>query len=808
MKIAKVRIIYLPTLEHKMAIESNINKKHIRNWGLLSGLLFVLIGFYFSLPKVLFPHQKMSTVVLSNDGSLLSAAISTDQQWHFPSSIEIPDKYKKAAIHFEDRRFYRHIGFDLKAIFRAIKKNLAAGKIVSGASTITMQTIRIHRNNPRRTFVEKLREILLAVRLELRFSKEEIFDLYARHAPYGGNVIGIDAASWRFFGKSSDKISWAEAALLAVLPNSPGLIHTEKNRDRLQNKRDNLLKELHIAEIIDQYTYESALIEPIPRRTKQLVQSAPHMLQQLKKENGAGIFQSTINMEIQNRCLEIAKLKGNILKENNIDNLAILVLDIEKNETVAYVGNLDNTGPDNQPFVDMIQAPRSTGSLLKPFLYAASLDEGLILEKSLLPDYPIQMNGFVSENYSRRHDGLVSADRALQRSLNIPFAYLLQQYGIEKFRLLCQDLGLKTINKGADYYGIPLILGGAESTLWEHTNAYGFLGKTLNTYEKNDGYYQVEDLEPAKLLASRKAQATKRESKKQSNSIVFRAESIWKTLENIRKVERPTSQGSWRKFSSTRTIGWKTGTSNGFKDAWAIGVNGKYAIGVWVGNADGEGRPGIVGSQAAAPIFFSVVNSLVDHSWFQEPVDELNTMAVCKLSGNMANNYCPVDSQKVSRAARDLDLCTYHQGIFTDQSGTYQVSAQCYDMSQARSKSQFILPTKIAYYYKKNAYYESPLPSYPACIESNKKLEPSLIYPEFGMRIYLPRIDHDRRNKLILKAFHGDPNAKIYWHIDDTFEKTTENIHEIDISLEKGIHTITLIDDRGAEVVNTFEIIE
>ena len=780
-------------------------KQSIFSSGIFLGLWLLLsLIFYFIAPTDLFPHRSFSTVLLDNNDAFLSANVSKDEQWHFPGGTPISDKYKTAAIHFEDRRFYKHNGFDLIAFIRAVKENVSQGKIVSGASTLTMQLMRMHRNNPPRNVIEKTREIILAQSFELHYSKEEIFEFYAQQAPYGGNVIGIEAASWRFFGKSAENLSWAEAALLAVLPNSPGLLHTEKNRDKLQAKRDKLLLSLLENKLIKTATYESAKAEIIPRRPRKIANIAPHLLQFLQKTKGPKLYKTTLDQKTQEKCLDIAQVQGSLLKQNNIDNLAILVLDIEQNKTIAYVGNLKNTGSENQEAVDIIRANRSTGSLLKPFLYAAAINEGLILEKSFLVDYPVQMNGFVAENYHKKHDGLVPANRALIRSLNIPFAHLLQQYGIERFRGILQSYGMSNINKSAEHYGIPLILGGAESSLWDITNAYGILAKTLLTYQHNDGYYAPTDFNATAILRSADIKPTKT----QADPIRLRAESIWTTLDNIRQVERPNEQGNWKMYHSNRTIAWKTGTSNGFKDAWAVGVNGKYAIGVWVGNADGEGRAGIIGSKAAAPIFFRVLNSLPDHKWFDQPIDDMQEMPICATSGQLANNYCPVDTQWVSRNVHELPLCKNHQQIYVDNTEKYEVNAQCYNIEDAKTLNIFKIGGKAAYYYQRSSFYSEPPSIHPSCIEASTALKPKIIYPESGLKIYLPRLDEDTRGDFILKAFHNAKKGPLHWHIDENYFGSTSKIHEIKTQLQAGKHKVIVLDEQGNEDVVVFEIVE
>lgn len=766
-------------------------------------LIIVAILFLLSGPKVLFPDVQYSTIILSEDNQLLSASVSTEEQWYFPEVNELPEKYKKAVTTFEDKRFYTHIGVDIIALARALRSNLKAGKVVSGASTISMQTIRLHRKNPPRTIYQKFIEIILALRIELRYSKDEILKFYANHAPFGGNVIGIEAASWRYFGKSLNNISWAEATLLAVLPNSPGLIHTEKNRKKLKLKRDGLLKKLLETNQISISIYETAILEEIPRRAKKLPSYAPHLLIRLQNQHGHDVYHSSIDLSLQQKCNLIAKTQGQVLKQNNIHNMAILVLDLETNKTLAYVGNLPETGIKNQSYVDIIQAERSTGSLLKPFLYTASLEDGIILPKSFLPDYPLQMNGFEPENYNSKHNGLIPADEALIRSLNIPYAYLLQQHGIAKFIHLLRKLGLNSVDQNQEYYGIPLILGGVECSLWELTNAYGFLGKTMNTYNAENGFYDKSDIKEASLLAEAITNKTLVQ-----DPCILRAENIWQCLKTIQQVKRPDEQGRWEKYESNRPIAWKTGTSNGFKDAWAIGVNKKYAIGVWVGNADGEGRPGIIGSKAAAPVLFRVINSLDQHQWFQEPIDDLKSIPICSITGNLANENCPTDSIKISTFPTDYPFCKYHKKIFLDRTGQYQVFSDCYNMDLAFAQKFLQVPPKVAYYYKNQSSYKIKPSIHPDCREYVSKDKIQIIYPNKNIKIYQPKTGLDERNPFVLKAFHTSKESEIFWHIDETFYGTTKNIHELPVLLKKGKHLLTIWDNMGNEDSILFEIIE
>ncbi|MEQ9593739.1 MAG: transglycosylase domain-containing protein, partial [Cyclobacteriaceae bacterium] len=370
----------------------------IRKFRVALGLsALTLIIYYFSLPKEIF-QTPYSTVLEDRNGNLLSASIATDGQWRFPQSSIVPEKFKTAITLFEDKRFDSHIGFDLLSIGRAFKQNIEAGEIVSGGSTITMQVIRLSRKNRARTVFEKLLEIILATRLELRYSKSEILALYASHAPFGGNVVGIEAASWRYFGRTIDQMSWGEAALLAVLPNNPSLIHLGKNRSALKAKRDRLLTRLHRANQIDELTMELAMQEMLPKDPLPLPRLAKHLLDRAVREGmGQTRIASTVELQLQRSAEDVINKQFNVLRANQVYNAAALILEVNTGEVLAYVGNT-NSGAAHGENVDVIAAPRSTGSILKPFLYAAMMDEGKLLPQTLVPDVPTIISGFSPKN--------------------------------------------------------------------------------------------------------------------------------------------------------------------------------------------------------------------------------------------------------------------------------------------------------------------------------------------------------------------------------------------------------------------------
>ncbi|MFH0867273.1 MAG: penicillin-binding protein 1C, partial [Bacteroidota bacterium] len=456
-------------------------------------ILIFLIFFWFSFPRPLF-NDPYSTLLLDRNLELLGAKLAGDEQWRFPESEKVPEKFKKAILSFEDQYFYYHPGINPVSTCRALYQYISEGRIISGGSTLTMQVIRLSRKNKSRNIFEKMIEMFYAFRMECSYSKSEILALYASHAPFGGNVVGLDAASWRYFGVDAGKLSWAQAVTLAVLPNSPALIYPGKNHEKLLAKRNKLLVKLYKEGEFDQATLSLALSEPLPEKPYPLPQIAPHLLVRAVQEGNKGIkITSTVYLQLQENVNKIIELHEKILEANEIHNAAALVLDVNTGSVLAYTGN---TGSDEKKEysndVDIILSPRSTGSILKPYLYAAMLNDGLLLPTTLVPDIPMQLGGFIPENYNRTYDGAVPAKRALARSLNIPAVKMLQSYDYNKFYSLLKKLGITTLTKPADHYGLSLILGGAEASLWDLAGIYASMARTLNHFNLY-GKYNKDD---------------------------------------------------------------------------------------------------------------------------------------------------------------------------------------------------------------------------------------------------------------------------------------------------------------------------
>jgi penicillin-binding protein 1C len=761
----------------------------------------LLLLFVFCLPKKLFT-KPTSTVIVSEKNELLGALIAGDGQWRFPHEKQIPEKFKTCVVQFEDAYFYKHPGFNPISISKAIYQNFQSKKIKRGGSTITQQVIRLSRNNTSRTYFEKIIEIILATRLEIRNSKEEILAFWSSNAPFGGNVVGLNAASWRYFNRKASELSWAEAATLAVLPNAPNLIYPGKNKQQLLAKRNRLLLKLLKENKIDSLTYQLSILEEIPEKPFALPQMAPHLLQKIHVQKKGEFVQTTINTKLQQQTNDIVKQHYNQLSKNGIYNMAVLVLHVKTRKVLAYVGNAP-TSKENQKDVDIIDKPRSTGSILKPFLYAAMLDNGELLPNTLVADVPTNFGSFHPENFDKKYVGAVSAKLALSKSLNVPTVSMLQQFGLEKFHHYLQKLRLKDIQKSANHYGLTLALGGAESNLWDLSKSYAAMASTINHYTENSSsYFTNEFCEPTFY-----AQNNVDFGKKTSEKNIFDVASCYLTFESLKDVNRPDAEENWDFFDSSKQIAWKTGTSFGFRDAWAIGATKDFVVAVWVGNADGEGRPGLVGVQTAAPILFDVFDKLPNSTWFEKPFDEMTEVEICTKSGFRATEICEEKQLIfVQNSGLKTAPCPFHVLINVDITEQYQVNTSCESISNIKQKSWFVLPPLMAYYYKeKNPFYKS-LPNFRSNCFANETNTMKFLYPTEKSTIFLPKDFEGKTNELIVKVAHSNKNASLFWYLDATYLGTTNELHQMAIVPKVGLHTISVTDNFGMEIRQQIEI--
>lgn len=774
-------------------------RKRPRATALLLLALAAGIAFWRCLPEPLF-SQPVSSVLLGRHGGLLGASIAGDEQWRFPPLDRVPAKFRAALVTFEDKRFDYHPGVDPLALARALRLNLKHGEIVSGGSTLSMQVIRLARRHPDRTYLEKLIEMLLAVRLELRHSKEEILALYASHAPFGGNVVGLEAAAWRYFGRGPDRLSWAESAMLAVLPNSPALIHPGRNRVTLQARRDRLLAQLHERGFLSALDLKLARREPLPARPLSLPQHAPHLLATLRAgaRPGTHRFETTLERPLQLAARDIVARHAASLRTQGIHNVAALVIDNRSFEVLAYVGNSDWSVRDEHGYaVDIVRRPRSTGSILKPFLFAAMLQAGEILPTTLVADMPTQYAGYMPENFDHIYRGAVPAEVALARSLNVPAVRMLKRHGLGRFYDFLRQFGMGTLTRRPEDYGLTLILGGAEGTLWEVTAMYANLAGLARQREPGPAarYRRLTVLAGDDTVSGRRAEIS--------------PAAAWLTLKALLEVARPGAEGHWKNFASARKIAWKTGTSFGLRDGWAIGSTSKYTVGVWVGNASGEGRPGLTGGTTAAPILFDLFNRLGSADWFPPPRAHMKQVEVCRNDGYLANGACETETQWAPRDSHFDRVSPYNRLVHLDPSRAWQVHGRCESVSRMRHRGWFVLPPGQEFYYRRHHADYRPLPPVrkdcQAVAAGRGPID--FLYPNAGTRLYIPMDLAERKGRTVFEAVHRDHKATLFWHLDDRYLGTTTIFHQQALDITPGPHVVTVVDQDGNRLSRRFEVL-
>lgn len=740
-----------------------------------------------------------STVILDRQGDLLGAAVATDGQWRFPGGQQVPEKFATCLIQFEDRQFHAHPGVRLESLLRALRQNLAAGHTVSGGSTITMQVARMSRGEHDRGYGSKLIEALLALRIETRYDKQAVLSLYADNAPFGGNVVGLEAAAWRWFGRPPERLSWAESATLAVLPNAPSAIYPGKGQIALRAKRDRLLDQLLHIHAIDSTEWTLAREEPLPGKPLALPRLAPHVLSTLIMQgHGGERILTTIDHDLQHQAVENCDRYAARLAANEVHNAAALIIDVPSGEVRAYVGNLTSAGSDHASQVDIVRARRSTGSLLKPFLYADMLQSGELLPDMLLPDIPTQYDGFSPRNSDERYSGAAPASEALARSLNVPAVRSLRKHGAARFLATLHGMGFNSIDRPADHYGLSLIIGGAESSLWEIGGAYASLARVLGGYATGGKSYHPGDVHPPIL----RPQDTVPRVASEDPHPPLKAGSIHFALSALREVNRPVDEQGWKAFADRDRISWKTGTSVGHRDAWAVGVTDRWCVAVWTGNASGEGRPGLTGTLAAAPLMFDLFRSLPRGHGFDTPYDELVRAPICAASGHLAGIDCPrADSLWIPAEGLRTPTCPYHLRVQVDESEHWRTEA-----GEGHSTSWFVLPPAMERYYAVGhpAYRILP-PFWDGRVPEGSIME--VLYPERDSRLLIPIELDGSRGKAVVEVAHREREATIHWDLDGTFIGTSQGEHRMAIDPGDGPHILTITDARGRSLRHSFVVV-
>ena len=718
-------------------------------------------------------EENYSTSILDADGRLMDVFLTYDEQWHLKVEDDVPDNLREAVITYEDKSFNTHHGVNFLAIARAAKNNLL-GKKRSGASTITMQVAKLAAPK-KRTYLNKFIEMMQAFKIETKLDKESILKLYLNNAPYGGNIVGYGTAARMYFQKEPKNLSWAECALLAVLPNSPGEINVEKNHERLINKRNYLLDKLFERGKLSEQQLRLAKNEPLPAERYPFERVAPHLARRLYNSENDKVIKTTIDYDLQKRMQDIVKSYVNYTNSEGITNAALIIVENKTRNVKAYVGSQDFMDMENAGQVDGIIAKRSAGSILKPFLYALSIDEGMIAPESLVQDVPMFFANFNPQNANKKYTGMVEARQALISSLNIPFVHLLDQYGEYKFYYFLKDM-IGFEENTPEKYGLSLILGTKEFSVEEIATLY-------------TGLANYGNLIKLKYLSKEKDDISR-------NKIMFSKGASYLTLDTLKELVRP---GLNNLYKWKNPISWKTGTSYGKKDAWACGMNPDYTVIVWVGNFSGKGNENLSGAVSGGRLLFNVFQEL-DCSGrnFEEPYYELENIEVDKVTGYRINlDSVEKKTIKYPRKAKPLKMSPYYKKIFVDENDV-EVDSRSPQFASSHEKVVMNYPLEVVNYFIRENRDVSEIYH----ITSNEK-SLKILYPTPGLKILLPK-DIDKEQKLIVKIANLK-NQDIYWYVDKEFigvDKTFEK----EIELGVGNHNLIIVAQDGEMTKVSFSI--
>lgn len=753
----------------------------------LLSAMFVL-DLVFPLPEHrLYPDS--SLIVEDRNGEIMRVFLAPDEMWRMRAkSDELSPALIDAVLQYEDRYFRYHPGVNPFSVLRAAWVDLKEGSFVLGASTITMQVARLIEPKER-TIPAKLKELLRALQLELHYSKDEILAFYFNLAPYGGNIVGVKAASYIYFNKPPSALSYGEAALLAALPNSPNTLRPDLHCANAEKARRKVLQVLTSRGRISSTQLKEALSEPIPCGRTELPFEIPHLSTDLALDNPeSDILKTTVDARVQRLCERLMRAGLDPLGSHGIENGAVVVIDNESRDILALVGSRDFDDSETQGQVNGARAPRSPGSALKPFIYALALDRGLISEKSILFDVPVDYSGYSPENYDGLFNGPVTARGALIRSLNVPAVRLEDEVGVSRFYRLLKNAGVRSLDKDYEHYGLSLILGGGEITLLELTSLYAGLA--------NGGRFRdprvllTEDAPPARKLLSE--------------------ESAYIVADILTDLRRPDLPSVWDWSVDMPKVAWKTGTSYGRRDAWSVGFTPNYTVGVWVGNFDGTGVPELVGAEAAAPILFSIITTLEksrQSSWFTAP-DGLARRSVCTASGHICTDLCgPAMTEYYIPGISPSRSCEVHQAVLVDTTTGYRLCSR----SDRNEHTQQIVcemwPPEVSSFLRENGYSIQPIPPLnPECTRVVNNHPPLIKSPSDGAEYRIrPGVDTEYQ-KILLKASVSNSTSRIYWFLDEELIHSGSASDRVFIDPTPGYHSLVCIDKEGRSTEVVFSV--
>ncbi len=741
-----------------------------------------------------FPMERLeapaATRVLDRDGKPLRFFLAADGMWRFPLSLdEISPDLTAALVDSEDRHFFLHPGVNPLSVLRALWVNVRHGRIISGASTIPMQVARLADPRPR-TMGAKIVEALRALQLCWHHPKEKILLWYVNLAPFGSNMVGVGAAAWYYFDKSPDTLSLGEIALLSVLPRSPTRYNPLSNPGLAREVRDRVLDRFAAHGVFSPARIAESKTRPLLARRASVPQGAPHFSRWVRSRlPETPVIRTSLDRRAQDIAQTLLAGRMEALRRQAIGNAAVVVLDIKSREILAYAGSADFWEDARQGQVDNALSRRSPGSTLKPFLYALAFDQGHLVPGSMLLDVPTDFAGYVPENYGQNFQGLVSARTALATSLNVPAARLLNRCGPLPFHELLRRGGLSTLEKPASHYGLSMALGGCEVRLLELTNLYATLAAA--------GVYRA--VRPLTGDGGEQAKGVQ----------LFSPEASAMTLGILATTRRPDLPDAWEFTLSAPKVAWKTGTSFGHRDAWAVGISRDLAIGVWVGNPDGSQCTNISGTRHAGPLLFDLFRALSPSSTQLPsfPTPALQRVQVCAISGERPGPGCPVTTTTTIAGVTRLPVCGMHKKIFVNPETGLRLHGDCLLVKNSREETALTWPAELVAFRRAQGLSLPGLPSLdPDCPDVPEEGAPIIQSPS-AITPYLTRPDAPRQFQRLALSAAGAAGASIhYWYVDGRYVGQAAPETPCFIPLTRGVHEVIVTDDQGRSARSTFTV--
>lgn len=749
--------------------------RFFKRLGLFIAALFLL----FLLLNLLFPLKdkiEYSTVVEDSKGEMIHAYLTGDQQWRMKTELEeISPLLRKTIIAKEDKYFYYHPGVNVFAVGRAFFKNLLRMKRTSGASTITMQVARAL--EPRkRNIISKIIEIFRAFQLEWKYSKDEILQMYLNLVPYGGNIQGVKAASYLYFKKNPDHLSLAEITALSIIPNRPSTLVIGRHNDKVVEERNRWLRKFAKDKVFTEKEIEDALAEPLTASRGTVPHYVPHLSYKLKKQQRGHLIRTHIDLNTQLKTEKIVEDYVRAQRLRQIKNAAVIIIDNKTHQVISYVGSSGFYDTLDGGQVNGAAAIRQPGSTLKPLLYAVCFDEGLLTPKSVIADVAVNYQGYAPENYDQQFNGYVTIEYALEHSLNIPAVKSLNMLGKEKLIHKLSLCNFRQIQKDQRKLGLSMILGGCGTTLEELTSLFSSFA--------NDGYF----ISPSYL---------KDDTNRRRISIVS-PPANYMINEILSKVNRPDFPLNWTATERMPKIAWKTGTSYGRRDAWSIGYNKNYTVGVWTGNFSGVGVADLSGANIATPLLFKIFNTIdydSDEAWFTMPED-CDIRKVCSETGMLPADHCTnLVTDYFIPLISSTKPCNNYQEIMISADEKISYCKSCVPEAGYKKKwYKIIEPDMQAWYEERRMSYDKIPPHNPDCELIFKGNAPFITFPVNGTE-YLINKKNPEPLQLICKT--ANDVSKVYWYINNKFYKSCSPGEKQFFTPEEGPVKISCTDDKG-----------